>query len=125
MCIRDRYMGIGGFLMWRVDANRRAERRALRRADADETKTRFLFFFATLVLASGLSSFILEKDWFASFSPILKIPLYTLLGLAISFSVNFALIDLINYLYALFNDGHRRTLVETTPQVAQLYPQLR
>lgn len=48
------------------------------------------------VLASGLFCFLLDKDWFHSVGPTVKIPMYTLLGVSLAFAVTYTLVELMN-----------------------------
>ena len=52
--------------------------------------------FSILVLCSGISCFLLEKDWFRKISYTLKVPLYVMLGIAVSFTVSCTLVDIVN-----------------------------
>ena len=52
--------------------------------------------FSILVLCSGVSCFLLEKDWFRRISYTLKVPLYVMLGIAVSFTVSCTLVDIVN-----------------------------
>ena len=51
--------------------------------------------FALLVLLSGVVCFLLERDWSQSLSPAAKTPLYTLLGVSLSFSLSFSAADIL------------------------------
>jgi hypothetical protein len=63
-----------------------------------EVNARNWVLLALMVLlnaASGLVCFILERDWSRGLSASQKVPLYGLLGLCLSFSVNFSVLDLL------------------------------
>jgi len=47
------------------------------------------------IIISGIISFILEKNWFSKFTYVQKIPLYSIIGVSISYAVVFAIVDLI------------------------------
>ena len=49
------------------------------------------------MILCGITSLIIEKDFFVSNHPIIKIPFYGFMGIAISFSVTFSICDIINY----------------------------
>ena len=75
--------------------------------------------FSALVLMSGLSCFLLEKDWFRTISPNAKIPMYMSLGVSLCFSVSFTAVDLLNAYHDRHSyDMRRRSLVSTPQQVA-------
>ncbi len=51
--------------------------------------------FALLNALSGVTCFLLERDWSLGLSPQRKVPLYALLGMCLAFSVNFSALDLL------------------------------
>ena len=67
---------------------------------------KILFFFHKVnlncdkICLSGLTSLILEKDFFLGSHPMIKLPFYGIMGAAISFSITFTFCDLINYCLA-------------------------
>jgi hypothetical protein len=71
------------------------------------------------VLVSGLLCFVLEKNWFINMSPGLKVPLYSILGVAVCFALLFSIIDLLNYCCGMCqaNNEDVKPLVETETQV--------
>lgn len=75
--------------------------------------------FSTLVLCSGVSCFLLEKDWFKTISPRAKVPMYMMLGVSLCFAVSFSLVDLLN----LYSDrcspyaSSGTPLVSSPPQI--------
>ena len=80
---------------------------------------RFLVLsFSSLVLLSGVSCFLLEKDWFKTISPRMKVPMYMMLGVSLCFSVSFTAVDLLNAYHDRHSyDMRRRSLVSTPQQV--------
>jgi len=72
--------------------------------------------FSTLVLLSGLSCFLLEKDWFKRIPPKAKVPMYMALGVSLCFAVSFSVVDLIN-LYADRCGQSRMPLVSSSAQI--------
>ena len=74
--------------------------------------------FSTLVLCSGLSCFLLEKDWFKTIPPKAKVPMYMALGVSLCFSITFTCVDLLNAYHDRHSyDMRRRALVQTPQQV--------
>ena len=74
--------------------------------------------FSGLVLLSGFSCFLLEKDWFKTIPPKAKIPMYMMLGVSLCFSVSFTAVDLLNAYHDRHSyDMRRRSLVSTPQQV--------
>jgi len=78
---------IGGLILWRV-APENGERMS---------RWRWLvFLFSSLVFASGLCCFVVEKNWIRGLGPGFKLPIYTLLGTSLSFALSFSVVDLLN-----------------------------
>jgi uncharacterized membrane protein YfcA len=78
---------IGGLILWRVAP------------DNNERMSRWrwiVFLFSSMVLASGFSCFLVERDWIRGLGPGFKLPLYTILGTSLSFALSFSVVDLLN-----------------------------
>jgi len=74
--------------------------------------------FSSLVLVSGVSCFLLERDWSKTISPGMKVPMYMSLGVSLCFSVSFTTVDMINAYHDRHSyDMRRRSLVSTPQQV--------
>lgn len=56
----------------------------------------FVYCFALLVLVSGVLSFVVDKEWFPTLNPTAKVPMYAMLGVATTFALAFATVDLVN-----------------------------
>ena len=68
---------------------------------------------------SGLLCFILEKDWYFHLHRLLKIPLYSILGISVAFALTFSVIDLVNYVIGfLQGDTLARPWVESQNQIS-------
>ena len=77
-----------------------------------------LLSFSSLVLVSGLSCFLLEKDWFKMIPPKAKVPMYMSLGISLCFSVSFTAVDLLNAYHDRHSyDMRQRSLVSTPQQI--------
>jgi len=98
------FLLIAGLILWRVK-------------NGDHPRPLLLMGFSSLVLVSGFLCFVLEKDWFIRMSPALKVPLYSILGVAVCFALLFSIIDLINYCCGLCQHQESKPLVETETQV--------
>lgn len=72
--------------------------------DSDR-KRNYLLALGIWVTASGFLCFMLEKDWFVGLGWHMKIPMYSILGVAVCFALAFSLIDLINYTLSLCKDS--------------------
>uniref|UniRef100_A0A7S2XBQ2 Transmembrane protein n=1 Tax=Lotharella oceanica TaxID=641309 RepID=A0A7S2XBQ2_9EUKA len=73
--------------------------------------------FSGLVMLAGLLCFFLESNWVVSLSRGAKVPLYSILGIAVTFALLFSIIDLVNYCYGSFSSVPGKALVETEMQV--------
>ncbi|OMJ89291.1 hypothetical protein SteCoe_8588 [Stentor coeruleus] len=82
---------------------------------ADSRKKYFLTF-GFLIILSGIMCFILEENWFIGMHPSLKIPLYGILGISVSYALTFAVVDLINYTFSYF-DLYKSIVIENTEQI--------
>ncbi len=64
-------------------------------------RKQFITKFAVMIILSGLLSGLLEKDFVRNMDYKLKIPISSMVGITVCFSVVFILLDLINYLISL------------------------
>lgn len=95
---------IASLILWRVSTG-------------DHPKPCLLLTFSALVLLSGILCFILEENWFIRMSPSWKVPMYSILGVAVCFALLFSIIDLINYCSGACQGEHSKPLVESETQV--------
>jgi len=71
-----------------------------------------------LVMFSGILCFMVDKTWFTELSAVVKIPLYSILGISVCFALLFSVIDLINYCTSICCRAFQnKPLVETENQV--------
>lgn len=86
--------------------------------------TYLVMAFACLVMLAGVSCLLLEKDWFHFISPATKVPLYTLLGIALWFALTFSIMDLFNFVgqqvVTRLSNGQRawKPLISTPVQIS-------
>jgi hypothetical protein len=95
---------IGGVILWRVRT-------------AGHPKPFVLVSFAVLVIFSGILCFVLEKNWFSSIGAGAKVPLYSILGISVTFALLFSIIDLLNYGCTCCQEETSKPLIETETQV--------
>lgn len=76
---------------------------------------RFFLPFGLLIVLSGIICFVLEENWIFKLKPHSKIPLYGILGISVSFALNFAIVDLLNYIFSYLRGG--RPIIENSKQV--------
>ncbi|CDR97749.1 membrane protein, putative [Babesia bigemina] len=89
------FIVIGIVILWRLNIST---------AEVDGKQRQFLRYF-------GLMS------WFTHFPFVLKVAIYTLLGISISFALTFTIVDLVNYFISMFETSVARPLVESKSQV--------
>jgi hypothetical protein len=61
-------------------------------------KRNFFILLSFMIILTGIISLFLDRNWFLNLNYIYKIPIYTLLGISISFTLSFMIIDIINYI---------------------------
>ena len=119
------FMSVGGIIIYRLNgsslfgsnASNDADQALLLMPEDERKRKKQLTFFASLILVSGFLCFILEKNWFVGLSWIAKIPLYTVLGISVTFALVFSVVDLINYLMGFLRASAARPVVESSHQV--------
>ncbi|CAE8708611.1 unnamed protein product, partial [Polarella glacialis] len=85
------FVVVGGIILWRIFSQDSAD------SKESQAKRRPLAAFALIIILSGLICFTLEQHWYRSRSPLMKVPLYTILGTAVAFALTFSVVDLVNY----------------------------
>lgn len=90
----------------------------MRLKNSEHPRPGLLLCFALTVLLSGVLCILLEQDWFLKGHPLYRVPLYSILGVAVTFSLCFTVVDLTNHAAAACcaNRGGR-PLVESELQV--------
>ena len=107
------FLSVGGIILWRIHAVTQFQP-----LTTDELqRKKQLTSFGSLIILSGLLCFILERHWFVGLPYLLKVPLYAILGIAVSFALTFALVDVLNYLGGFLQISYARPLVESPNQV--------
>eukprot|EP00448_Togula_jolla_P028726 CAMPEP_0170625556 /NCGR_PEP_ID=MMETSP0224-20130122/30823_1 /TAXON_ID=285029 /ORGANISM="Togula jolla, Strain CCCM 725" /LENGTH=167 /DNA_ID=CAMNT_0010952141 /DNA_START=193 /DNA_END=696 /DNA_ORIENTATION=+ len=80
-------------------------------------KKKPLTAFALLIILSGIICFTLEQQWYHGMSPILKVPLYVILGTSVAFALTFSVVDLVNYILGFLQVSVAKPFVESASQV--------
>uniref|UniRef100_A0A0G4HTE9 Uncharacterized protein n=1 Tax=Chromera velia CCMP2878 TaxID=1169474 RepID=A0A0G4HTE9_9ALVE len=102
------FTSVGLIIMWRIS----------RQAEVDSSgKKQQLMGFAAMIVLSGALCFLLERHWFANMSALSKVPLYTLLGVSVSFALVFSVVDLVNFVLGFAQSPLAKPLVESKAQV--------
>merc|ERR1719476_729468 len=76
-----------------------------------------LTVFALLIIFSGFICFTLEREWYHGLTPLMKVPLYTILGTSVAFALTFSVIDLVNYILGFLQVSIAKPFVESASQV--------
>ena len=120
------FISVGGIIIYRLNGgalfgsrggDSDADQALLLMPEDEKRRKKQLTFFASLILVSGFLCFILEKNWFAYLTWTAKIPLYTILGIAVTFALVFSVVDLINYVMGFLRASAARPVVESSHQV--------
>jgi len=98
------FIAVGSIILWRVKVHSVADEKALNA-------------FGMLIVFSGFLCFFLERHWYFNLNPILKIPLYTILGISVAFALTFSVVDLINYVLGFLQSDVAKPLVESPRQI--------
>ncbi|EPR60616.1 putative membrane protein [Toxoplasma gondii RUB] len=112
------FVTVGSVILWRIQVtSKMAADVSVGGGESDQPRKMQLQFFAALIIASGILCFVLKKNWFVGLHPVVKVPLYTLLGIAVAFALTFSLVDMVNYLLGFFQSSVAKPLVESKEQV--------
>lgn len=114
---------IGSLILWRSlvkgDENKgdgRIFRSTKPYSPLKQAKRNFFIILSILVILSGFTSFILDQSWFLLMNYLYKIPIYSLLGVAICFTLSFIVIDIINHFCLYFQNDYAKPLINSQVQ---------
>eukprot|EP01053_Blabericola_migrator_P005316 Blabericola_migrator_1__5315@NODE_2727_length_2416_cov_377_103874_g1708_i0_p1_GENE_NODE_2727_length_2416_cov_377_103874_g1708_i0NODE_2727_length_2416_cov_377_103874_g1708_i0_p1_ORF_typecomplete_len300_score28_53DUF872/PF05915_12/1_1DUF872/PF05915_12/1_3e03DUF2407_C/PF13373_6/2_6e02DUF2407_C/PF13373_6/2_2e03DUF2407_C/PF13373_6/8_3_NODE_2727_length_2416_cov_377_103874_g1708_i010831982 len=102
---------IGGVIAWRVSTCPITD-------EEHKSRQKVFFMLSLMVSASGLLCCTIQRHWFFVLPRILKIPIYSLLGISISFALIFSTIDLMNVGFSLCQLNSARSPVDSAVQVS-------
>eukprot|EP01054_Gregarina_sp_Poly1_P004369 Gregarina_sp_Poly_1__4368@NODE_2363_length_2231_cov_400_485213_g1505_i0_p1_GENE_NODE_2363_length_2231_cov_400_485213_g1505_i0NODE_2363_length_2231_cov_400_485213_g1505_i0_p1_ORF_typecomplete_len241_score13_62Saf_2TM/PF18303_1/1_7Saf_2TM/PF18303_1/65Nitrate_red_gam/PF02665_14/12_NODE_2363_length_2231_cov_400_485213_g1505_i07831505 len=105
------FMLTGGVIAWRVASTPIAD-------EESRGRQRVFLFLALLVSVSGLLCCTIQKHWFFALPRLIKIPIYSLLGVSIAFALIFSTIDLMNVAFGLCQLSSARSPVDSAVQVS-------
>ena len=63
-------------------------------------KNKFFLIASLMVVAAGFTTFFLERDWTSSYSHFLKIPIFSIVGMSLAYTIIFGIIDLLNFIFS-------------------------
>merc|ERR1719203_619789 len=96
---------VGCLILWRIISHEASEPLPLPKLH--------LTVFAGIIVVSGFLCFVLDKKFFMGLRPWMKVPLYTILGSAVSFAMTFAIVDVVNYVVGMFQTTVAKPIVES------------
>jgi len=103
------FIVVGGIILWRIFSQE---------TNTDSAgKMKGLCAFAILIIVSGLICFTLEQQWYHGMSPMMKVPLYAVLGTSVAFALTFSVVDLVNYILGFLQVSIAKPFVESESQV--------
>mmetsp|Transcript_39156 Transcript_39156/g.124477 ORF Transcript_39156/g.124477 Transcript_39156/m.124477 type:complete len:233 (+) Transcript_39156:63-761(+) len=105
------FLVVGGIILWRIFSQDAGD------GMGTTAQRKPLAAFALLIILSGLICFTLEQQWYHGLSPILKVPLYVILGTAVAFALTFSVVDLVNYVLGFLQVSVAKPFVESAAQV--------
>lgn len=100
---------VGCLILWRVVSHEAT--------DPMQMKKVHLAVFAGIIILSGMLCFMLDRRLFQGLAPWMKVPLYTVLGLAVAFALTFSIVDLLNYVLGFCRSSMSKPIVESSQQV--------
>lgn len=103
------FMLVGCLIMWRVTSHQALEPLPMPKI--------YLTIFAAIIIFSGFLCFLLDRKVIVGLRPWMKVPLYTILGSAVSFSMTFAIVDIVNCLVGFCQTSVSKPIVESVQQV--------
>jgi len=104
------FIVVGAIILWRIFSQDESS--------ADTKSKRVpLAAFAVLIILSGMICFALERHWYVGLTPLMKVPLYTILGTSVAFALTFSVVDLVNYVLGFLQVSIAKPFVESANQV--------
>lgn len=100
---------VGCLILWRVTSHQALDPLPMPKV--------YLSAFAGIIVLSGVLCFLLDRKVFVGLRPWMKVPLYTILGSAVSFAMTFAIVDVLNYIVGLCQTSVSKPIVESAQQV--------
>ena len=104
------FIFVGVIILWRMFSQDGA-------ADMQGGKRTPLIAFACLIILLGVLCFTPEQQWYHGMSPILKVPLYTVLGTSVAFARTFSVVDLVKFAFGFLQVSVAKPFVESAFQV--------
>lgn len=106
------FIVVGAIILWRIFSQDDGPG-----ASDQKQKRGPLAIFAVLIIVSGLICFALERHWYVGMTPLMKVPLYAILGTSVAFALTFSVVDLVNYVLGFLQVSIAKPFVESASQV--------
>lgn len=100
---------VGCLILWRVVSYETTESLPMKKLH--------LSIFAGMIVFSAFLCFLLDRRMFVGLDTWMKVPLYTVLGSAVSFAMTFAIVDVTNYMFGFLQASVAKPIVESSEQV--------
>eukprot|EP00389_Voromonas_pontica_P003650 GDKH01005398.1.p1 GENE.GDKH01005398.1~~GDKH01005398.1.p1 ORF type:complete len:246 (+),score=33.37 GDKH01005398.1:199-936(+) len=104
------FLSVGGVILWRISSQVACTSDSMLRRKQ-------LMIFSILILMSGFACFFIDRGFFLRLPSIFKIPVYTLLGVSVSFALVFTIVDIVNIAFGFLQHQAASPLVESRQQV--------
>merc|ERR1712113_317108 len=105
------FIVVGGIILWRIFSQDAGD------GMGSTAKRKPLAAFALLIVLSGLICFTLQRQWYHGLTPMMKVPLYIILGTSVAFALTFSVVDLVNYVLGFLQVSIAKPFVESSSQV--------
>lgn len=100
---------VGLLILWRVNSHDSGMHAQMKKLH--------LSLFAGTILLSGVLCFLVDRKQFRGLVPWMKVPFYTILGLAVAFALTFSIVDVLNYVLGFCRNTVAKPIVESSQQV--------
>merc|ERR1719387_1996943 len=107
------FIVVGAIILWRIFS----QEDGIGSSPDQKQNKGPLAIFAVLIIVSGLICFALERHWYVGLTPLMKVPLYAILGTSVAFALTFSVVDLVNYVLGFLQVSIAKPFVESASQV--------
>lgn len=119
-------MALGAFLFWRTLSKETSARQIINldtlSTQSRTKKNRVLYSISTTAFLAGLICFLFDMEIMAKQNFLIKLPLYSIVGVGLSFAIIFTCLDLLNIFFSWIQQTNAKSLIETDEQIlAVLY----
>lgn len=110
---------IGGLVIWRTYTESKKEQASVVRPANSSffAHTLLLYKFGAIMMCSGITCFLLRRNWFIHLSYLFKVPFFALLGISFAFIILFLFADCLNYCSISCPRSQGRMIIEGPCQI--------